>query len=301
VNETRVFALTAAQAEQLAERLRGGLGTDAEWRRVDHARFAVKAEGVNLVCYTSGKVVVQGRDLADFCARYLDDAAAADRAATPPPVAFDGPTIGSDEAGKGDYFGPLVVAAVFAEPASAAALKDMGVADSKSLADRRMFPMAERIETTLDSEVRVLAPADYNARWAADPNVNHLLAELHADAIAALLGRHPGSTVVVDRFGDEQLIARRLQQRKTEPARLVVAPRAEAHAVVAAASIVARVHFLEGLRRSGEVAARELPKGASAEVDDAGRQVLRDGGEGLLWQVAKRHFRNSERVLGGRS
>lgn len=298
MNETRVFKLTMPAAERLAQRLRESLPA-AEWRTVDHARFAVKADGVNLVCYTSGKVVVQGRSLEPFCARFLADIPVAAAAEPVAELSFDGPTVGSDESGKGDYFGPLVVASVFAEPAAAAELAAMGVADSKTLTDLRMFPMADRIERLLDCEVRVLPPTDYNARWSQARNVNHVLADLHVDAIAALLKRHPGGSVIVDRFGDAELIASRLRNRQATPGRLIVVPKAEAHPVVAAASIVARVHFLEGLKRCGEDAARELHKGAGTEVDRIARAVFADGGEALLRRVAKLHFANTSRITDG--
>jgi ribonuclease HIII len=295
MNATRVFAVDAVGAERLAAALRDGLPPDAEWRQVAHARFAVKALGCSLVCYTSGKVVVQGSTVDAFVAQFLADLAAAD-APPPSPVAFDGPTIGSDEAGKGDYFGPLVVAAVYAEPAAAAELSAMGVADSKRLSDLRMFPMAELLERRLEVQVRALPPPEYNARWRADPNVNHVLAELHADAVATLLLRHPEATVVVDRFGDERLVAERLQRRGASCRRLVQVPRAEAHPVVAAASIVARVHFLEGLKRCEEDAGTPLHKGAGEPVDQVAREVLRIGGRSLLARIAKLHFKNSDRI-----
>lgn len=298
MNETRVQTLDAEQAARLERELRASLPPDADWRPVPHARFSVKAEGVVLTCYRSGKVVLQGSDLDGFAARHLGGVGAKGAGATAggPALAFTVPTIGSDEAGKGDYFGPLVVAAVFAEPGQAGMLAQMGVADSKTMADRRMMPLAEGLERTFDCEVRALPPADYNARHRADPNVNHLLADLHADALTALLARHPGALVVVDRFGAEALVAERLRRRGAEPAGLVQVPRAEAHPVVAAASVLARVHFLEGLARCEDEAGTDLHKGAGEPVDIAARRVWRIGGEALLGAVAKLHFRNTERI-----
>ncbi|MGE3173332.1 MAG: ribonuclease HIII [Planctomycetota bacterium] len=303
MSETRVLTLDAAAARALEERLRRELPPDAEWRRVDHARFAVKALGASVVCYTSGKLVVQGKVLDAFAREFLDGLAAAApkaagaKGAADAPLPFDAPTIGSDEAGKGDYFGPLVVASVYIEPAAAAELAALRVADSKTLSDQRMYPMAERIEQRFDCEVRTLMPPDYNARWAADPNVNHVLADLHADAIAALLARHPEATVVVDRFASEQVLAQRLRQRAA-PRRLVQVPRAEAHPVVGAASIVARVHFLEGLARCQEDSGTDLHKGAGPPADEAARRAFAIGGRALLARVAKLHFKNSQRIEG---
>lgn len=299
-NDTRVFTLEAHAAERLEAALHQELPPDADWRPVAHARFSVKFDGMVVTCYRSGKLVVQGKGLDGFAQRYLAEALAADsRPTTDLPVPFDRPTIGSDETGKGDYFGPLVVAAVYAQPEQAAELRAMGVADSKTLGDRRMETLAGHIERNFDHEVRVLEPADYNLRHRADPNVNRILADLHADAIAGLLRRHPGSLAVVDRFAEERLVADRLRAHGTEPGRLVQVPRAEAHPVVAAASIVARVHFLAGMKRCEEAAGVDLHKGAGPPADAAGRAVLRVGGPALLGRVAKLHFRNTIKIGGG--
>lgn len=304
MTDTRVFVLDAARARSLEEHLRAALPPDAEWRRVDHARYAVKAMGVNLVCYTSGKVVVQGKSLDAFVGEFLGgaDSAAQKTRDGDPELPFDAPTIGSDEAGKGDYFGPLVVASVYAEPAQKKELLAMGIADSKTLSDQRMFPMAELVERGFDCEVRVLMPTDYNARWNEARNVNHVLAELHADAIAALLRRHPEANVLVDRFGDESLIATRLQKKLGHaPKRLVQVPRAEAHPVVGAASVVARVRFVEGFQECEAESGTDLHKGGGEPVDVAARRAFAIGGKELMARIAKLHFKNSERIPGLRA
>jgi len=301
VTSTRVFKIESAAAEALEQRLRRELSEAAEWRRVEYARFAVKSPGASVVCYSSGKLVLQGRQIDGFAARFLGELQAEELAGTTadPGISFDVTTIGSDEAGKGDYFGPLVVAAVHAAPSSRDELMALGVTDSKKLSDRRMYPVAERIERMLSCEVRVLMPTDYNDRWNAERNVNHLLADLHVDAIAALLEKHETGAVVVDKFADERLVATRLQRRvKNMPGRLVQVPRAEAHLVVAAASIVARVRFLEGLQECQADSGTDLHKGAGSPVDVAGRRVFSIGGTDLLRRVAKLHFKNSDRIPG---
>ncbi len=301
MSDTRVFVLDAAGARSLEEHLKAALPPDAEWRRVEHARFAVKAMGVSLVCYQSGKVVLQGKSLDAFVGEFLAgaDSAAQKPCAEDPALSFEAPTIGSDEAGKGDYFGPLVVASLYAEPERRQELLAMGIADSKTLSDQRMFPMAELVERGFDCEVRVLMPSEYNARWNAARNVNHVLAELHADAIAALLRRHPEANVVVDRFGDERLIADRLRTRLGHaPKNLLQVPRAEAHPVVAAASVVARVRFVEGFKDCETESGTDLHKGGGEPVDVAARRAFAIGGKDLMARIAKLHFKNSERVHG---
>lgn len=300
MSDTRVFVVDAARARSLEEHLRAALPPDAEWRRVDHARFAVKAMGVSLVCYTSGKVVAQGKSLDAFVSEFLSGADSAEQKAKAEDASlpFDVPTIGSDEAGKGDYFGPLVVASVYAEPSRKDELIAMGIADSKTLSDQRMFPMAELVERGFDCEVRVLMPTDYNVRWAAERNVNHVLADLHADAIAALLQRYPEANVIVDQFGKESLIADRLRARAAKPKRLIQVPRAEAHPVVGAASVVARVRFVEGYRECEAGSGTDLHLGGGAPVDIAARRAFAIGGRDLMAKIAKLHFKNSERIPG---
>src|SRR5690606_10741278 len=133
---------------------RAELPPDAEWRRVPHARFSVKAIGVVATCYLSGKVVVQGPHADAFVDRFLADAGATGTPVTGPGVPrFDTATIGSDEAGKGDYFGPLVVAAVFATPDQAPLLREIRVADSKGLGDERAMRLAGLLERQFDHEI----------------------------------------------------------------------------------------------------------------------------------------------------
>ncbi|MCA8942969.1 MAG: DUF3378 domain-containing protein, partial [Planctomycetes bacterium] len=126
---TRVYRIARADVGALAQRMRDELPVDAEWRDVPYARFSVKTLGVVLTCYDSGKVVLQGRESEMFASRFLVGLDLATAKTTPDAedgLAFDVETLGSDEAGKGDYFGPLVVAACHAEPSSAATLAELG-------------------------------------------------------------------------------------------------------------------------------------------------------------------------------
>lgn len=301
--ETRVLKVSPAEAAALEARLRDGLPPDAEWRSAPHARFSVKGGGAVVTCYSSGKVVVQGGDLDTFAARFLEDLRAAPSktraAAGDPDLPFDVVTIGSDEAGKGDYFGPLVVAAVRAGPDDAAWLAELGVADSKTLTDDRSRRLAARIEERLDHEIVRLDPIAYNTRHAAVRNVNIVLGELHAQAIGALLGRHGDvAMVLVDRFGDDRHVEAPLRQAVGTPPRLVQVPRAERHPAVAAASVVARAAFLDALAVCSDAVGTDLHKGAGEPTDRAARRVVAIGGRALLATVAKMHFKNTLRAEG---
>ena len=300
--ETRVLKVDTATARELEARLQEALPT-AEWRNTPHARFALKADGVVVTCYTSGKLVVQGRDLDTFAGRFLGELAPAaprerSKGKDDADMPLDRRTVASDEAGKGDYFGPLVVAAVHATPDDAAALEEAGIADSKTLSDDRAHRLRGIVERQLDHAIRVVPPEEYNRRHREKGNLNLLLAELHADVLGELVGRHRDAEVaIVDRFGAEAEVARQLHDRIGVAMPLEQVPRAERHLAVAAASILARSAFLEGLAACSDACGTDLHKGAGPPVDTAARRVVEIGGRDLLATVAKLHFRNTARVL----
>jgi ribonuclease HIII len=202
---------------------------------------------------------------------------------------IEGPHIGTDEAGKGDYFGYLVIAAVFLDPQHEEALRRLGVRDSKRMADGVARRLAEAIRAQLPHDIVRISPRRYNDLYAKLRNLNHLLAWGHARAIENLLARTPAPLVVSDQFGDEQWLRQALM-RKGRQVRLRQTPRAEQDLAVAAASVVARAVFLETLDALSARVGLPLPKG-STHVLDAARDVYRRGGEELLGQVAKLHFR----------
>jgi len=275
---TRVLKLSASEQEALEARLAGG---SFEYRSVPHARLSVKGEGVVATLYTSGKLVVQGPDPDLFVARFAGEA----RVEPPRPAAKDRSgeaedavasllvtTIGSDETGKGDYFGPLVVAAVRVEPEQALELGRIGVMDSKKLTDARALRLGAAIREGLPHAVESLEPPAYNEAHAAEGNLNPILARLHARAIARLAA--PDVRVVVDQFARVEVMRRALEDEGQAGLELVQAPRAERNPAVAAASVLARSEFLVRLKELGEELGVELPKGAGEPVDAAGRRIL---------------------------
>ena len=296
--QTRVYELAVAQAAGLEASLRSLLPPDAQWRQVPHARFSVKALGVIATCYKSGKVVLQGSDPDGFAARFLSGTkpASVKKSARDPDLPLDRPTVASDEAGKGDYFGPLVVAAVYAEPTDAETLKQLGVADSKTLTDIRSLTLAGKIADKLEHEVVVVHPETYNSRYAEVGNLNTLLAQLHAEVLAPLIKRHGAPSVLVDKFAAPQVLERALGKLVSEKPVLTQVPRAEANLAVAAASILARASFLEGLKQCEESCGTDLHKGAGEPVDRAARRVVAIGGAELLGKVAKMHFKNTSKL-----
>jgi len=230
------------------------------------------------------------------------------------PVLPPGPWLGSDEAGKGDYFGPLVVAAVRVAPEEEAALRAAGVRDSKLLDDRAARRVAAAVRELCAGRYveEVLPPSAYNVRYAEarqrGENLNHLLAELHARAVADVLtsakADAPAPVVIADRFADERHVRDRLaallRTHGLPLPRLVQMPRAEANVAVAAASILARDRFLGWLEEASARLGVRLPKGgANPAVIAAARTIVARGGEPALRDVAKLHFATTRQVLAG--
>ncbi|HVN85744.1 MAG TPA: ribonuclease HIII [Candidatus Binatia bacterium] len=211
-----------------------------------------------------------------------------------PPTAPGG-WIGTDEAGKGDYFGPLVVAAVYVHEQSATLLRQAGVRDSKTLSDKRIGELAGEIRRTCPVRVVAIGPERYNSLYAEVKNLNRLLAWAHARAIEDLLGDVACSRVISDQFADERVLQRALQT-KGKAVHLEQRHRAEEDVAVAAASIVARSEFVSRLARLGESVGVELAKGAGPPVLESGRRYVAKHGAAALAKVAKLHFRTTQQL-----
>ena len=172
------------------------------------------------------------------------------------------PHIGTDESGKGDYFGPMVVAGVMVDHSSKAKLESLGVKDSKLISDKQCRVLAEQIRSICGSHCEEIdiAPETYNRLYddfrKEGKNLNHLLAWGHARAIESLLERHSCSEAIADQFGDEHYILSKLMPRG-RTIKLTQLPKGERYIAVAAASILARDRFLSHLEKLSQEQALE--------------------------------------------
>ena len=205
--------------------------------------------------------------------------------------------IGIDESGKGDYFGPLVIAAVFVTPVTQPDLVLLQVRDSKKISDGRILEMSPDIRMLCAHSIVAIGPQRYNELYAKIKNLNRLLAWGHARALENLLQQVDCDLAIADQFGDERLILSALQE-KGKQIRLVQRTKAETDMAVAAASILARAEFLQRLQKLSQELNTSLPKGASPAVELAGRMVVKKYGQDRLITVAKMHFKTTKQVLG---
>ena len=207
--------------------------------------------------------------------------------------------IGTDESGKGDYFGPLVIAGVFCNLELEKELKTLNVRDSKVVSDNQVKQMAEKIRQMCPHNLVVIGPEKYNQLYEKMRNLNKLLAWGHARVIENLLSSLATEPdyVISDKFGDERYIERALME-KGKKVQLQQKVKAESDIAVAAASILARAEFLKRLRELSDKYNLNLPKGSSETIDQIGRKLVEKYGQEVLKYVAKLHFKNTVRVLG---
>lgn len=216
---------------------------------------------------------------------------------------FDGYWAGSDESGKGDFLGPLVVAAVAVREETARQFLEWGIRDSKTLTDDKIHTLAEKIrEHAAGYSVLTLPPKFYNQRYAElkaqKQNLNHLLAHGHVTALAKVLKECPDCHfALVDQFTRVNTITRDLEG--AFPGLTVYQqPRGEQDMAVAAASILARDQFVQVMQQLSEAAGFALPKGGGAQATRAGKKLLEKFGAERLGEFAKLHFANAKEVLG---
>lgn len=204
--------------------------------------------------------------------------------------------IGIDEAGKGDYFGPLVIGAVFVDEETIKTLSSLGIRDSKAITDSKIKELYREIKSKCKVVHVKINPEKYNELYNQIHNLNQLLAWGHARALEDILSIVKCDYALSDQFGDENLIKSRLMQHGKRIT-LIQKPRAETNIAVAAASIVARYIFLEELSKLSRIYKINLPKGASNVVEEIARQFIKKYGKENLGKVAKLHFKTTKKVL----
>lgn len=260
--------------------------------------FSAKKKGVSCTLYESGKLMVQGKEMAQFLEFYLEPQILGTFQFTYQELDLDlTARIGIDESGKGDFFGPLCVAGVYAEGQAIVGLKKLGVKDSKNLSDGAIIKIGNKIKAEYVHHIVKINPAKYNELYAEFKNLNHLLAWGHATTIEHLVARTQCQNVIIDQFADERVVLRALKRKKMD-IQLTQRHRAEEDLVVAAASILARQTFLEALSHLSEKYKIAFPKGASVLTVKAGKKLVEEYGGEILEQTAKMHFKTLDVILG---
>ena len=299
---------TAKLSPKQAEKLRGILAKrDFEPAEVPYAVFSYKRPSLKVTWYNSGKLLVQGKGTKEFVEFTLEPEVLGEAAfgemLNAEPEQFD-PRIGVDESGKGDFFGPLVVAGVYINDSIARALDKMGVKDSKEItSDKKISKLAEGIRN-ISGCVHSIVPignASYNRLHQQMRNVNKILAWGHARVIENLLGQRDRMNpaplrAISDQFSRSKSTIQSALMEEGRQLELVQMHKAESDLAVAAASILARDVFVQRIKELSNEFDLELPKGASAKVDQVGVEFLSKHGINKLGQAAKLHFRTTQKI-----
>ena len=269
----------------------------------DYTDFCFENEGVNVAFYPKkGRLLIQGRGAEDFVKHILQlqpEEKAPSLSTTLPALVDTTPHFGVDESGKGDYFGPLVVAGVYTDERCAAELARLGCRDSKAIPDdKKIHAIAEKIKKTAGVvyEVICIGPRRYNELYAEIGNLNRLLAWGHARVIAALHEKVPACPrALSDQFANEWVLKRALGQRHI-PVQLEQRTKAESDVAVAAASILARDRFVQWMQQTAAASGCPMPLGCAPHVTRAAQHFVATHGRERLQDVAKLHFKVTQKL-----
>ncbi|MEI8128911.1 MAG: ribonuclease HIII [bacterium] len=205
------------------------------------------------------------------------------------------PYIGTDESGKGDFFGPLVVAGVLIDEKNRQLFLDLGIKDSKTLKDEQMIKMAQQIQKHSIYSVLSISNAKYNELYAKFKNLNKLLAWGHARVIENILEKTDCEYALSDKFGDESLIKNALLA-KGKTIQLEQRVRAESDIAVAAASVLARATFVQKMKTMGNFYGCDFPKGCNSIVKTSAGIFIKKYGKERLSEVCKTHFKTYNEI-----
>lgn len=292
--------LSSEQVEKLRARLQE---RGFQFSAKPYTIFFAQKEKLSVAVYEKGpKVLLQGRGVEDFVKFELEPNVLGEAKLgyeeVHAPEMFE-PHFGVDESGKGDFFGPLVIAGVYVERDSARRLMDAGVQDSKRIgSDARIHALAKEIRATVRDgfEVIAIGPAKYNELYKKFGNLNSLLGWGHARVIENLLARRPDCPrSLSDKFADARVIEKALLQHG-QKIEVQQRTKAESDIAVAAASIMAREAFIDWLERKSKELGVKLGRGVSAAIKERASVIVEKHGAEALSQVAKVHFRTAHEI-----
>lgn len=280
------------------------------------AVFSAKVNGATITGYKSGKVLFQGSNTASEAGKWGSSSPSpamkkntssfttkrnvSDHEFRPPATINQLSIIGTDEAGTGDYFGPVTVAAAYVSTEHIRILEDMGIRDSKTIKDPQILILGRKITEMIPYSLLVLRNEKYNELQRKGYSQGKMKAMLHEQAISHLLGKLNGvkpDGILIDQFCEPGVYFRHTATNGKREVPLYFSTKAESiSTAVAAASVIARYAFLKHMDLLSEQAGVTIPKGASSKVDDTAALIIAKKGEAALAPLAKMHFANTEKA-----
>ena len=288
MNNTITLKLKSTQEEQLFK-------TFSEFQTTppQYAKWQLKPENCVITCYTSGKTVFQGKDTNVYAAAFMQGQDEIPNTATTNQY----PQVGSDEVGTGDYFGPVCVCASYVTQDNVDFLIKLGVRDSKQMSDADMLKIGPLLMERIPHSLLIVPPQKYN-RVHESNNLNAIKAKLHNQAYINLAKKiELPSFKIIDQFTPETSYYRYLKNEPQIIRGIHFETKAEdKYLSVAVGSIISRYGFLKTWEEMEKKYNMTLPKGSGDKVDIVAQAFVERYGLERLGEIAKLHFKNTEKI-----
>lgn len=207
-------------------------------------------------------------------------------------------SVGSDEVGTGDYYGPIVVTASYVNKDDIPFLTELGVKDSKKLSDEQILKIVPKIIKKIKYKTIMLSNREYNEKYGKDMNMNKIKAVLHNKVLTEMVKDNDYDYIVVDQFEPESSYYNHLSEVPNPLKGITFITKAEDKCLsVACSSLISRYIFIKEIDKLGDKYGIFLPKGANYYVEDVGIKLVEKYGLDVLKEVAKLNFSNTDRIL----
>lgn len=273
-------------------------------KKIPYAIFQAQEEDTVITLYESGKAMFQGTSAdvdAAMWGTVLDNTKEKqEEQKKKEKKYYNCSSVGSDEVGTGDYFGPIVVTATYVKKEDIKKLEDLGVGDSKKITDEKIKKIAPELAKIVKYRSIILTNKEYNEKYTKNVNMNKIKAIMHNKVLYQLMQEEKPEVdyIIVDEFARENRYYEYLNGIKDIQRNITFMTKAEdKNLAVAAGSIISRYIFLKEFDKLSDNLHIPLPKGAGKDVDTIGEEVVEKYGEEKLQEIAKLNFKNTERIL----
>ncbi len=207
-------------------------------------------------------------------------------------------SIGSDEVGTGDYFGPIVVTAAYVTKEDIPYLETLGIKDSKKMTDEYILKVVPEIIKKIPYYTMTLSNEKYNQSHD-NYNMNAMKAILHNKALLEMAKKYPNyDYIVVDQFAEKYVYYNYLKSSTNVQRDITFITKAEDKCLaVACGAVISRFVFLKEMEKISKTYNVNLPKGAGLKVDEVGKKLVKEYGKNVLNKIAKLNFKNTEKIL----
>ncbi len=273
-------------------------------KKIPYAIFQAQEEDTVITLYESGKAMFQGTSAdvdAAMWGTVLDNTKEKQEEQKKKDQKYHNcSSVGSDEVGTGDYFGPIVVTAAYVKKEDVEKLEKLGVGDSKKITDDKIKKITPELIKIVKYRSMILTNKEYNEKYTKDINMNKIKAILHNKVLYQLMTEEKPNVdyIVVDEFARENRYYEYLNGIPNIQRNITFMTKAEdKNLAVAAASIISRYIFLKEFDKLSDSIHIPLPKGAGRDVDEIGEEIVEKYGEEKLQDIAKVNFKNTDRIL----